>query len=441
MFAWLLILLGAALVCGSALLVTGLRGRRIDDHLVCAKCRFDLSGVERTTCPECGRNVSGERAVRVGQRRRRPRCVVAGAALLAIVLVVGAVVGVGAAKGTNWNAYKPTGWLLFEARAGAPNEADAAIGEVAGRVISKSPPRKPQLDRFVEIALAHQADLDKPWGEGWSMALDVLVEQKLLTEAQLAEIRKHAYSFEMDARPIAREGDKASVRLRVKSRIGFMMSGGAVLVEAMRVTVNDEHQPNSVGRMYTDGGNSSMLTAVDVSSPGTARVNVDWRYAFVDGPMDEPDEGAWIEFTRTVSIRVVDRESRDGVGLVADEGARDAVRRAVKITNLAATPVEKGVSVQITVTCDRPPENLAFEVFLKQGDRDWRIGSVRGAAGNMHSTAFGAGIDGLERGDVDVIFRASENVIRGSIDMQTAWDGEIVFEGLPVTWPQANDDE
>lgn len=59
------------LIAGVVLLGWAWRGRRVDDHPVCRKCRFDLYGLpEPEACPECGAALGGAGAVRIGNRRR-----------------------------------------------------------------------------------------------------------------------------------------------------------------------------------------------------------------------------------------------------------------------------------------------------------------------------------------------------------------------------------
>ena len=74
----------AAAAVGIALLAAGLRGRRVDDHPLCRRCRFDLTGkpAESTRCSECGAPIDRPNAVRVGHRQHRPRAVAYGAAVL-----------------------------------------------------------------------------------------------------------------------------------------------------------------------------------------------------------------------------------------------------------------------------------------------------------------------------------------------------------------------
>lgn len=418
------------------MLAVGLRGRRIDDHPVCRKCRFDLSGAPepREKCPECGADVSGARGVRIGQRTRRPRLAGFGAFALALGLLGGAVVSWGLAKGTNWNTYKPAALLLFEARAGTAEEAEAAISEMVTRIRSVRPPSSERMRQFVDVTLAHQADQSRPWGPGWADALDVVMDHGLITERQIEEVLDRAYSFEMDMRPTARVNERVMIRLKVAARAGSVRTPRSIWIESTGATVNGVESDASLGRSYT-GGRSSMLGGVVMPAPGPAEVVVRWRYAFADSPMDQPEEGEWRAFQRSTTTRVVDSSQSDGVGLRADASARESIRNSIKVARLEAHPRGDSVSLQVSVTAMQPPANLAFDLILRQNGREWRLGSLSGPAKTSFSTGLGPNVEGLQPGPVDLILRGSEAAIRRTIEMNTAWDGEIVFEGLPVEWP------
>ncbi len=93
-------LLGLFAAAGALLLYRGLRGRRTDDHPLCRRCGFDLTGLPggHPACPECGATLAAPQAVRVGHRARRPAPLAAGLALLLLT--------VGLAGGAGWAALR-----------------------------------------------------------------------------------------------------------------------------------------------------------------------------------------------------------------------------------------------------------------------------------------------------------------------------------------------
>ena len=67
-----LLLAAAVFLIGLALTLAGLRGRRTDDHPLCRRCGFDLTGnPDAAVCGECGADLARPGAIRVGHRARR----------------------------------------------------------------------------------------------------------------------------------------------------------------------------------------------------------------------------------------------------------------------------------------------------------------------------------------------------------------------------------
>ena len=88
----------------------GRRGKRLDDHPTCRKCAYDLIGLlpDSTRCSECGADIKAKRAVRIGNRRRRP--VLAWTGLVCIFLSLPA----SAFSAHNWwQHFNKWPWLPF----------------------------------------------------------------------------------------------------------------------------------------------------------------------------------------------------------------------------------------------------------------------------------------------------------------------------------------
>src|SRR4051794_38688488 len=106
-------ILSLLVLCASAAVFTGLRGRRIDDHPLCRRCGFDLTGRPDTStrCSECGADLIHKNSVRVGHRRRRAILIASGIALLLPSLALLATVIFARAGTLNVIQYEPV-WLL-----------------------------------------------------------------------------------------------------------------------------------------------------------------------------------------------------------------------------------------------------------------------------------------------------------------------------------------
>src|ERR1043165_4136412 len=166
-------LLGAMLL-GIALIVVGRRGRRLNDHPVCRTCHFDLNGVYPggVTCPECGGGLKREGSVRIGARRRMHTLTALGILLVLLPVTPIAVTAYGALTGTDVNKYKPLGLMLWEApHVSAKGPSEAIANELMDRML-KGKLSKQQEERVVEVTLALQKDVSKPWSEAWGALIE-----------------------------------------------------------------------------------------------------------------------------------------------------------------------------------------------------------------------------------------------------------------------------
>jgi hypothetical protein len=111
-----------------ATIIIGRRGFRIDDHPLCRRCRFDLSGIPLTTCPECGGGIV-ESNVLIGNRRIIRGIVPAGLALLAVSVSIGVFLG-------PWNspATRPLQVLILQADVEGWKPGRPAFTQISARL-------------------------------------------------------------------------------------------------------------------------------------------------------------------------------------------------------------------------------------------------------------------------------------------------------------------
>ena len=147
--------------------------------------------------------------------------------------------------------------------------------------------------------------------------------------------------------------------------------------------------------------------------------------------------GRW-QIETTVQVEVVAADS-EVVEREADATLAEEIKSAVRIEL-----VEKQLTIGRTrygtrngmVLFDILPVDVAFDVFCRVGEAEHRIGGISALGGetrlqntqlDTHPGTFFPGADA-----VDVIFRASTAPAERTLDITTIWDGELVFEGVPI---------
>lgn len=195
----LLILASTALALGIMLAWWGRRGKIIDDHPVCRKCRFDLVGRPPGSdrCPECGADLSGKRAIAIGNRKPRQSAVVIGCCIA--MFVVFSFAGLGGSRYLKED-HKPNWLVLIDARSKNARIRSAALAELWDRQqmgqLSES-----QSNAYVDCILAIGFSVDD---NGRSEMMDdmivVCLSNQRAIQALVADLRipdspdpKHPY--------------------------------------------------------------------------------------------------------------------------------------------------------------------------------------------------------------------------------------------------------
>ncbi|MDB5353693.1 MAG: hypothetical protein JWN24_146 [Phycisphaerales bacterium] len=176
--------IGALLLVSLALLALGIRGRRTDDHPVCRRCGFDLFGKppESTRCSECGADLNRRRAVRLGNRARRPLVI-----LLALPLLLAVACSLGTLRWINVHRanvihHLPVWWLVSELNGSGGPTRDSALAELDRR-LQAGELSVAQVARVVGRALAIQADARLSWSPAWGDFLEHAYDRGDLTDA------------------------------------------------------------------------------------------------------------------------------------------------------------------------------------------------------------------------------------------------------------------
>lgn len=191
---------------GVFLLLTGWRGRRLDDHPVCRHCRFDLTGTPRDEdgppkCPECG----WRREPRIGNRQRRGWRIASGALLVSLALLGGGVVGWSRADAVGLASYKPVWLLRIEARGGTSDAAEVALRELTGRLVNGGLSAD-HAEQLIADALAHgpagnPAVYHESIGSSWDRLAAELMRAGHGSDAQRIALAKSWLDLSVRVRP------------------------------------------------------------------------------------------------------------------------------------------------------------------------------------------------------------------------------------------------
>jgi hypothetical protein len=522
--------LGVVLLLGVVLAVLGLRGVRTDDHPLCRRCRFDLTGRApgSTRCPECGGNLSSSLAIVVGHRRRRRGPLVAGLAIVLPSLLVLGLLGWRAAANVDWRSTEPT-WLLlrqagsadatwrtpalrevnrrvgqfdtgrwdavvaaataYEADANRPWDTmwgnlfapvtanprpspavwaayvdglakqatssngarrTAALDELLSR-LGDSPVGDATRAAVVARGLDYQADLSTPWDHKWGDLLEQAHAAHRMTAAQWQRYATQAMpatAFGIRIRPRVRRGDPLPYWLDESGFRGPMMTS-ALRYRISKLELLWDGQPAPPGR--GDSWSSGSLAGSGGASGSSIPPD--------EFPHDLPDGIQHVHLTAVVGVyataangdvdehatpfsqRTVDRPAtfdllpadHPTVQVVHDPSLADAIRKSLKVE-----PVRQQAGsyayVNVSVTVNAPPVGLAFHIVLVQAGKELTAGTLACPA-HEQNHSYGTGGPGRLSGPtVDVHLRGDPAVAAGTVDAFSAWDGEVVFKDVPVTY-------
>ena len=470
-----------ASLAGVALLWLGLRGRRVDDHPLCRRCRFDLTGLppDSRRCPECGADLAAPRSRVVGHRRRRTGWVAAGTALLVLGIGGSGTVAWRVAQSVEWVRYEPFGWVAADARSTLPATRDPAITELARR-LSAGELSDARAGDLADLALAEQGDRSKPWAAGWHGVVDTLLAGGHLSGDRLDRYLAQGVVVALGAKPTVRRGRPISVRLHLdatrlspSAHVQGMTSGGLRLGDAV---IDDDFadSPPEPGRglapTYTRGTSATLAKrrtadlpegrldlAVDLIVHVDPLGNAKWGVSPPPVGVGAGPGEAVVPVRASVPVALA---GGDAVvdAFESDPAARGAVRAAFPAARVWTGDDGR---TRVAVRVDRLLVAVSAEVFLRpaagderavvtsvaaadgggavgsEGER--RVGPLRVGAGgpSRWHAAGGAGSwrGGLRAETVDVVLRPSQAAADGAEAMGTYWGEPVVIGGVTVDAP------
>jgi len=449
------IIVAAILASLIALLIWARRGRRIDVHPLCRRCRYDLSGSPEplTRCSECGADLARPRAVRVGNRRPRRRVMWVAGALLIPTLLVGGFDAYVVIRGVDTMRLKPVWWLLRDAK--SASSADAAVAELMRRDTEGKLSADQLNELFGAMASLH-VDPNYKWPRGWT----TYIEPRL--DAASDEVRglywAHAVDLRLKLTPSA-GSTNWMLQVEVGAWPGRYGNDGlncvwkpiAFTVDGVKAAVPDvAGGMRDVPDWAVQGGGTLgeiYLTHVDPAKVPSRTVNVDLTLELTVTPThtgvlrglraSPAVAGRAGTGQRTIRAAVALPAGVVPVRVLTDPALANAAQK-----NIAIHDAEYGrqpwdaTLFRMTLDCTHAPANMAYAMTLchRGANSGWALGTFFCKQGESKTITVSSPVFGLGRGSpVDLLLTPASEIAATS-GFTSVSGVPVRIENLPIAW-------
>ncbi|MHC5113698.1 MAG: hypothetical protein ACYTGP_04640 [Planctomycetota bacterium] len=463
----LLLVVLVVTVFGISIAWRGFRGAPALSDPTCAKCGYDLRGLDTKTvsaCPECGADLAARHAVRWGRLERQPKKIVLGViiAIAPFVLLVGlsfwaihvntrgGPAGVG--RQTNaeltaafsadiddtWVSQEltrraTTGQLTaadvtalvdalikgLEARPAGTDAplywsgdlvaillADASVTDAQKRTVVEAYYRRP-----VKVEMRRKARR----GAELSFEIDAGTAWQLEDSGQIYALRNLTLDGETVLRPVRRDGSRSELDGQAPFNIfGAISEDDMTAMEPGAHTLTFEVEVGIVEKSDTR-----------VSPTGQRRVSAQWPEAL----------HRWTD-TVTVNLEVLGADESP-IELFRDDTLTERLRRAIRVHSIIAETTQRGrTKLTPELTHDgQLPAPVAFTVSARCDGREYDLGSF--AVGETGTTMSSLGRRFRETlpesvREATVILRAAPREVESMASFTRVWDGTLEYVGVPV---------
>ena len=420
---------------GLLLIRIGFRLRRRGNTPRCRTCEYDLTGLVSERCPECGTAITAHTTV-YGERYRRPIIGVVG--LLLIVLAV--VPLLKPVRQINWYQYYPTGVVLnhLETTTGPAQQKtwnEIQRRDKAGQLSER------HLNRLIEICLKEQAS--KNPGALHQTLIDylgTLYFGHVLSEEQADRFFSQMVTLELEVRPRVVRGDP--VPYRVQHSGNGPQKGFYCRQESRTIAVDDSEVQRSGGS--TEGGVTGhgwMSSTFKYDVPGEHTVRLDLRLSIYDDTAGTPQNRVLCyekEKILKAEFELLAEEPKDYIRMIENPTLKQQLQNCITPERFAfrGSPNELYGTIEFT----KVPVNVAFEILASIGGKEYRLSSLNISQGRSTQWCIASYEDIPQAESCTIILRSSEKTARGTVDLFDIWDGELLYENVPIERRQGTTD-
>ena len=456
------ILLSGVSLFGLLLLVLGVRGKRIDDHPLCRKCKYDLVGTAQlpTKCPECGSELSKNRATRIGNRKRKRVVLAIGLIIFTTSLTMTGLFGWAQAKNFDWYPFKPLWLLSNEAMHTVPRSQVNKPQREIHRRLADDKLSDRQIDGLVEKALKLQADQSIKWDLFWGDIIEDAWLKGKVSEDKFQKYLTTATSTGMYlyTRPKIKQGESVYIRygygkgVRAGSALRFLIAR-----DYGPLRIDDDEIPSSFRSRYGEfdgrGSNHRSGTRYEVDAI-LGKHEITLQFHFNVAPIHVVNRETLINMndeyrmtffeknkihewydSSSITIEVVAQET-PVIEIINAPELKDTIRKAITVSKCVLKKKNWYYQPDMLVKVDDIPVPVAFEVYWRVGEKEWLVNNLSATKSPTIVTSHNRPIQTndfpLDATHVDVIFRSSTAVAEKRIGFERIWQGEIVFPNQPL---------
>ncbi len=443
------------LVVGLALLRYGVWPRRRGDVPYCRKCGYNLTALPSDRCPECGTPLAPEKIVR-GERRRRPTLITVGA--LSVSIALGLLAS--SLRNVNWYQHRPTRWVMADLRSTNVDSAMRALSELERRIGADRLSVADQT-KLIEFCLAEQV------AEPPSAIVNMLVSHlerrhvrggRGLSKAQEARFLRQLVTLSLRVRPRVVLGDQVPYSVIYRGRACYPIvshfTSRKALVDERPVStprwgpVGLGWDPVSAADYVISryGTPRALNGALSLETPGPHRMTLVMhvtigRHRNIGPSLTVTSDSFWDCFYETdvplsATFEILPAEPPGYIKLISDESVHDILIDAVTPQNFTYGKAHPRFLAGF-LRIEPLPVNIAFDVFARIGRQEHRIGRVTMARGERGTRYCHEEMPSPPSDFVDIILRSSQKVARQTVDLYEIWDGELLYDNVPVEISQS----
>lgn len=352
---------------------------------------------------------------------------------------------------------KPVSELMREANEAGP-AGESAIAELLRRE-GKGLLDSDQMNDLIDLILKHQADRTRPW----STEMGDLIEKRWVAGKLTRDLWEQYTAqfvvgfYEVKVRPRIVIGTPGGVNLQLAIQDVRCGSGKHItfkLQEKNRVTrigstiIGRVNIPGTIELKHKGGqrsiGNSNSFGKQlwESIKPGKQKITFEAQLAILESPAPEKEERQDVFASRKVTFETETTflpRGQSTVNISTDPAMKAEVDRSITIVRIETGPAVNPTTdnkfyANVRLDIKSRPIDTAFSIILKDGDNEYKAGSLTQTAENnngLESMAFiPADLSGKR---IDVILRPAPDQAELTVDLFEIWGEEIVFKNVLVT--------